>query len=65
MEVRACIYRLWNMNIEIIKRGIEMGLILGAIGVLIMIIIGMLFGRMMQIAGLILEAIVKLFRKLF
>ncbi|WP_297429955.1 hypothetical protein [Clostridium sp.] len=42
-----------------------MGLILGAIGVLIMIIIGMLFGRMMQIAGLILEAIVKLFRKLF
>lgn len=53
------------MNIEIIKRGIEMELISGVIGVLIMIIIGMLFRRIMQIAGLILEGIVKFFRKLF
>lgn len=42
-----------------------MGLILGVIGVLIMIIIGMLFGRMMQLVGLIIEASVKLFKKLF
>jgi hypothetical protein len=42
-----------------------MGLILGVIGVLIMIIIGMLFGRMLQLVGLIIEASVKLFKKLF
>ncbi|AGF55950.1 MULTISPECIES: hypothetical protein [Clostridium] len=42
-----------------------MGLVLGVIGVLIMIIIGMLFGRMMQLVGLIIEASVKLFKKLF
>ena len=37
----------------------------GVIGVLIMIIIGMLFGRIMEIAGLIIEAIIKLIKKLF
>lgn len=42
-----------------------MGLILGVIGVLIMIIIGMLFGRMVQLVGLIIEASVKFFKKLF
>lgn len=42
-----------------------MEVVSGVIGVLFMIIIGMLFGRVMQIAGLILEAMVKLFRKLF
>jgi hypothetical protein len=42
-----------------------MELIIGVIGVLIMIIIGMLFGRMMQLVGLIVEASVKLFKKLF
>jgi len=35
------------------------------VGVLIMIIIGMLFGRIMELAGLIFEAIIKLARKLF
>lgn len=42
-----------------------MDIVAGVIGVLIFIIIGMLFGRVMQIAGLIIEGIVKLFRKLF
>lgn len=42
-----------------------MELITGVVGVLIMIIIGMLFGRMMQLVGLIVEASVKLFKKLF
>jgi len=35
------------------------------IGVLIMIIIGMLFGRINVLIGLIFEGIVKLIRKLF
>jgi len=39
--------------------------VVGVIGVLIMIIIGMLFGRIMELAGLIFEAIIKLIRKLF
>lgn len=42
-----------------------MEIVQGVIGVLILIIMGMLFGRMMQIVGLIIEAIVKFFRKLF
>lgn len=42
-----------------------MEILQGVIGVLILIIIGMLFGRIMQIAGLILEAIIILIRKLF
>ncbi|BCZ48891.1 hypothetical protein psyc5s11_49580 [Clostridium gelidum] len=37
----------------------------GIIGVLIIIIIGMLFGRINVLIGLILEGIVKLIRKLF
>ena len=39
--------------------------IVGVIGVLIMIIIGMLLGRIMELAGLIFETIIKLIRKLF
>jgi len=39
--------------------------ILGAVGVLIIIFIGMLFGRIMQLAGLILEILAKLFKKIF
>ena len=52
-------------RIKSIRRGIEMEILQGVIGVLILIIIGMLFGRIMRIAGLIVEAIIKLFRKLF
>lgn len=37
----------------------------GVVWILIFIIIGMLFGRIMIIAGLIIEAIVKFFQKLF
>ncbi|WP_186005618.1 hypothetical protein [Clostridium sp. DL-VIII] len=44
---------------------IKMDVLRGVIVVLIFIIIGMLFGRIMVIAGLIIEAIVKFFRKLF
>lgn len=42
-----------------------MEIVAGAIGVLMMIIIGMLFGRVMGHIGLIFEGIVKLIRKLF
>lgn len=41
-----------------------MEIIAGIIGVLIMIIIGMIFRRIMVQAGLIFEGIVKLIRKL-
>ena len=37
----------------------------GVMGVLIMIIIGMLFGRIAELVGLILEASIKLIEKLF
>lgn len=49
----------------LLKEVLKMEILQGVIGVLVLIIIGMLFGRIMQIAGLIIEAIVKLFRKLF
>ncbi|BCZ44639.1 hypothetical protein psyc5s11_07060 [Clostridium gelidum] len=39
--------------------------IAGVIGVIIIIIIGMLFGRIMEIVGLVTEVIAKFFRKLF
>jgi hypothetical protein len=42
-----------------------MEIVIDVVGVLIMIIIGMLFGRIMVLAGLILEGIVKLMRRLF
>ncbi|WP_258049844.1 hypothetical protein [Clostridium weizhouense] len=42
-----------------------MEFISGIIAVLIIIIIGMLFGRIMELAGLIFKAIIKLIRKLF
>lgn len=42
-----------------------MEILQGVIGVLILIIIGMLFGRIMNILGLIVEAIIKIFKKLF
>ena len=42
-----------------------MEIVAGIIGVLIMIIIGMLFGRINVLIGLISEGIVKFIRKLF
>lgn len=39
--------------------------IAGVIGVIIIIIIEMIFGRIMDIVGLVIEVIVKFFRKLF
>jgi hypothetical protein len=42
-----------------------MEIVAGAIGVIIIIIIGMLFGRIMGHIGLIFEGIVKLIKKLF
>lgn len=42
-----------------------MEIVSGAIGILMLIIIGMLFGRVMGQIGLIFERIVKFIRKLF
>lgn len=42
-----------------------MEILQGVIGVLILIIIGMFFARIMQVIGLIVEVIIKSFRKLF
>lgn len=42
-----------------------MEIVAGIIGVLIMIIMGMLFGRINALIGLIFEGIVKIIRKLF
>lgn len=42
-----------------------MEIIVGGIGVIIIIIIGMFFGRIMEIIGLVIEVIVKFFWKLF
>jgi len=38
---------------------------IAGVGVLIMIFIGMLFGRIMQVVGLIIEILAKLFKKIF
>ncbi|WP_297426032.1 hypothetical protein [Clostridium sp.] len=42
-----------------------MGIIVGVLGVIIIIVIGMLFGRIDRILGLVIEGIVKFFQKLF
>jgi len=39
--------------------------VMGVVGVLIIIIIGMIFGRAVQFVGLILTAVIKFLKKLF